>query len=36
MELDVIEIKVKNWYKMVKWYMEVLGLEIVAKEDDHI
>lgn len=34
MKLDVIEIQVRDWAGMMKWYHSVLGLEILAREDD--
>lgn len=34
MKLDVIEIQVKEWDEMVRWYNEILGLKILAKENE--
>lgn len=33
MKLDNIELQVQDWEKMAKWYTEVLGLKILAKEN---
>jgi catechol 2,3-dioxygenase-like lactoylglutathione lyase family enzyme len=33
--LDVITIQVRDWAAAVSWYTDVLGLAIVAREDDH-
>lgn len=35
MKLDVVELRVKNWFVSVTWYQEKLGLRIIAQEDDH-
>lgn len=35
MKLDIIELQVKNWEEMVKWYSSNLNLKVVAREEDH-
>lgn len=34
MKLDIIELRVKNWQKMLNWFTKTLGLSLVVKEDD--
>ncbi len=34
MKLDIIELRVKNWQKMLDWFTNTLGLTLVVKEDD--
>jgi catechol 2,3-dioxygenase-like lactoylglutathione lyase family enzyme len=33
--LDAITIQVRDWEAAVSWYTDVLGLTVVAREDDH-
>lgn len=35
MKLEVVELRVKNWFTSVTWYHEKLGLRVIVQEDDH-
>lgn len=35
MKLDLVQIVAVDWDALTNWYINVLGLEAVAKEDDH-
>ncbi len=35
MRLDIIELQVHNWKRMVEWYEKELGFTVRFREDDH-
>lgn len=35
MKLDVVELRVKDWQKMLDFWKNQLGLSVVAREEDH-
>lgn len=32
--LDLVQMEVKDWSKIVDWYIDKLGLKVLVKEDD--
>src|SRR5688572_29131717 len=32
--LEIVQIEVKDWARMVKWYVDTLSLQIAIKEDE--